>query len=246
MHNHTQEKVSCFYINIILTLAQNSATTLDNTLKMKKNKSKDKSKSKPKSQPRKQSGRVGTKVVPQSPGKVGKDVKIQKQKLKPTRVKRSRPKPKTSRKPSRSKTVKPNQEKEEEMPEELQWIKEDPHELLLSRFVETPKGTKLGESIGIDGKRLILKNKLNFYSIPLKTIKEKDQILILRKKVDWDEASKLGETWRKNTLDYIKPAPKPAVKPRPRVKSKTKRKAKPNSKAKTKTAKKGRSVKARK
>lgn len=96
----------------------------------------------------------------------------------------------------------------DDIPVELQWLREDPHELLLSRFVETPKGTRLGESIGIDKSRLILKNKLNFYSIPLKSVKEKGDKLILRRKVDWKSATRLGEIWRKNTLDVIKTRPK--------------------------------------
>jgi len=101
------------------------------------------------------------------------------------------------------KPIPKEQERINEIPDELNWIKEDPHELLLSRFVETPKGTKLGESIGIYRKRIILKNKLNFYSIPLDSIREKGAKLVLRRKVDWKKAAKLGEIWRKNTLDII-------------------------------------------
>ena len=98
------------------------------------------------------------------------------------------------------KTVK-KKDKFEGLPEELMWIKEDPQELLLSRFVETPKGTRLGESIGVDKTQLILKNKSKFYSIPLKFIKEKKNKLVLRKKVNWKTAARKGEHWRKITLD---------------------------------------------
>jgi hypothetical protein len=50
---------------------------------------------------------------------------------------------------------------------------------------------------------IILKNKLKFYSIPLRFVKEKDDKLVLRKRVDWARAEKLGEIWRKNALDVI-------------------------------------------
>jgi hypothetical protein len=138
----------------------------------------------------------------------GKKVKVQKR-----RVTRAKPvttkkiplkKLKFGKEPDQKQQVKPKVKPEEaEIPDELRWIQEDPHELLLSRFIETPKGTRLGESIGIDKKMLIMKKKSKFYSIPLKAIKEKGDVLILKKRVDWKKASKLGETWRKRTLDVI-------------------------------------------
>lgn len=94
-------------------------------------------------------------------------------------------------------------EPENGIPSQLEWIQEDPQELLLSRFIETPKGKRLGESIGIDKTRLIMKKKSKFYSIPLKAIKEKDDVLILVMKVNWKLAAKLGENWRKRTLDLF-------------------------------------------
>ncbi len=92
----------------------------------------------------------------------------------------------------------------EELPQELRWLRDDPHELLLSRFVVTPKDTPLGESIGIDKSMIILKHKSKFYSIPLKSIKEKGDKLVLHKKVNWKRAERLGEHWRKKTLDVMK------------------------------------------
>jgi hypothetical protein len=118
-------------------------------------------------------------------------IKTKKKLVKKTRLKK------------RSTTVTPKPKKEQEVPDEVKWMQEDPHDQLLSRFVETPKGTRVGESIGIEQSRIILKNKLNFYVIPLKYIKEKDDKLILRRKVNWDRAAKLGEAWRKKALDVI-------------------------------------------
>ena len=95
-------------------------------------------------------------------------------------------------------------QQEDNIPEEVRWLQEDPQDQLLSRFVETPKGTKVGESIGIEKSELILKNKLNFYLIPLNYVKEKDGKLILRRKVNWSSAAKLGDAWRRRALDIIR------------------------------------------
>jgi hypothetical protein len=124
-----------------------------------------------------------------------------KQRLKP-KVKRV-PRAKVRAKVKAQGKAKGKSEKDEGVPENLKWLTEDPQEALLSRFVETPKGTKLGESIGIDKSRLILKNKLKFYSIPLNSVKEKGDILVLVRKVNWKLAAKLGENWRKRTLDVL-------------------------------------------
>jgi hypothetical protein len=93
--------------------------------------------------------------------------------------------------------------KDDGVPDELRWMQEDPQDQLLSRFVETPKGTRVGESIGIEKKRMILKFKSNFYVIPINYVKEKDDKLVLLRKVNWDRAGKLGEIWRKNALDPL-------------------------------------------
>ena len=93
--------------------------------------------------------------------------------------------------------------KEDGVPDELRWMQEDPQDQLLSRFVETPKGTRVGESIGIEKKKMILKFKSNFYVIPLNYIKEKDDKLVLLRKVNWERAGKLGEIWRRNALDPL-------------------------------------------
>jgi len=141
--------------------------------------------------------------------------KIKRKKAKPKikGVGRTRPK-ETSKKKLVKKTrlkkrrIIAKSKKADEVPNEVKWMQEDPHDQLLSRFIETPKGTRVGESIGIEKSRIILKNKLKFYSIPLNYVKEKDDKLVLRRKVDWIHAAKLGELWRKNALDVIPNKPK--------------------------------------
>jgi hypothetical protein len=94
---------------------------------------------------------------------------------------------------------------EEKLPEDVKWLEDDPHDEILSRFIFDPKGSQVGETIGVEGKQLILKDHEKFYSIPLNSIKERNDELILVKKVDWNKAEKKGEKWRKKALDVIKP-----------------------------------------
>jgi hypothetical protein len=170
----------------------------------------------PTAQPTTQPSTQVTKTVPNpkvKDTKIRAKATVKKTKVQKRRVKKSTPaklrkvplkRLSFSKKPEPKQEVKPKKEPVEgEIPEELRWLQEDPHELLLSRFIETSKGTRLGESIGIDKKMLIMKKKSKFYSIPLKAIKEKGDVLILKKRVDWKKASKLGESWRRRTLDVI-------------------------------------------
>jgi hypothetical protein len=143
------------------------------------------------------------------------------------------PKKKLVRKPKsklKKQTTTVKTKKANEVPDEVKWMEEDPHDQLLSRFVETPKGTVVGESIGIEKTRIILKNKLKFYSIPLKYVKEKDDILILQRRVNWTRAEKLGEVWRKAALDII---PKNKAK-KPNKPDRPKRRKSPKVKVKVK------------
>ena len=132
------------------------------------------------------------------------------QKLKPKAIKSGSKKKLVKRSKLKTKPTQKKVQKEDEIPDEVKWLQEDPQDQLLSRFVETPKGTVVGESIGIEKSKIILKNKLKFYVIPLKYVKEKDDKLVLRRKVNWDNASKLGERWRKQALDVI-PKNKPKM-----------------------------------
>lgn len=138
-------------------------------------------------------------------------------------LKRSKLKPKSTSVSSK---------KDEVVPDELRWMQEDPQDQLLSRFVETPKGTRVGESIGIEKKKMILKFKSKFFVIPLSYVKEKDDKLVLLRKVNWDNAGKLGEIWRRNALDPLYAGQKKASKKKPRKKPRSVKSTKPQAKGK--------------
>ena len=97
---------------------------------------------------------------------------------------------------------------EEQLPEDVKWLEDDPHDEILSRFIFNSKGEQVGETIGVEGKQLIVKNREKFYSIPFNSIHEKNDELVLKKKVNWERAEKKGEKWRKKALDLIKPKKK--------------------------------------
>jgi hypothetical protein len=88
-------------------------------------------------------------------------------------------------------------------PSDLRWVEEDPKDHLLSRFIFDGKGNIIGESIGVDGKYLIMKSGKKFYSVPLKNIREDEKDLTLKGKIDKRMARKLGEVWRKKALDPL-------------------------------------------
>jgi hypothetical protein len=92
---------------------------------------------------------------------------------------------------------------DKDMIESLKWVEEDPKDHLLSRFIYDSKGKSIGESIGVERGRLIMKSGKVFYSIPLKNIKERETDLALRGRIDRKKARKLGEIWRKKALDPL-------------------------------------------
>ena len=210
-----------FLLNFTIFISQTTGQMKKRNIKMDRPKGKPKKKSNiAKTRPK--SGSIDQKLTMKTKPKT--KIKTRpKQRLKP------KVKPKHETTPTTASNV-VKLDAANEMPDELRWIHEDPHELLLSRFIETPKGTKLGESIGIEKKSLILKNKSNFYSVPLNSIKEKGDKLILRKKIDWKKAAKIGEAWRRRTLDVIKPLTETKSKPLIRSKQKLKTKTKTKSK----------------
>lgn len=139
---------------------------------------------------------------------------IKKPKLKPKSKPKRRPSVKRGktkkvikkRKPVKKRPAKkPIKKADEQLPEDVKWLEDDPHDEILSRFIYDPRGKQVGETIGVEGKQLIVKNREKFYSIPLNSIHEKNSELVLRKKVNWVKAEKKGEKWRKKALDVIKP-----------------------------------------
>ena len=78
--------------------------------------------------------------------------------------------------------------------------KEDLYESLIPRFVVNKSGEKIGETIGMDGQRIILKKNSDFYSVPLSVLDEHLGELIIEKDIDWEKAKALGERWRKKSF----------------------------------------------
>lgn len=77
------------------------------------------------------------------------------------------------------------------------------HESLILRFVTDEQGERLGETVSLDGDRVILKVKDGFVSVPASKIKDQGGNLQLDFGVDWDEARRLGEEWRARSHKVI-------------------------------------------
>jgi hypothetical protein len=84
--------------------------------------------------------------------------------------------------------------------EDFKWMEEDPHDELFSRFVYSRAGERMGESIGVENKHLIVKSEQKFYLVPLAAVDfEADDLRVVRR-VDWKKAGRLGNTWKKKNL----------------------------------------------
>lgn len=84
------------------------------------------------------------------------------------------------------------------------WI-DEPIDEYLSRFVINKDGERIGETVGIEGERIIMKKDDDFFSIPINAIEEKYGDLLLSKGIDWEESKTLGEAWREksyNKMEY--------------------------------------------
>lgn len=82
------------------------------------------------------------------------------------------------------------------------WI-DEPKDEYLSRFILNADGERIGETIGIDGERIIMKREEDFFSVPIEAIEEKYGDLLLSKAIDWDESKTLGEEWREKSSDKM-------------------------------------------
>jgi len=115
---------------------------------------------------------------------------------------------------------------------------EDFEDEILSRFLVDRKDNILGESIGIEGKDLIIKHKNKFYIIPRSAVKLVGKKLILKRKVDWVAAQARGEGWKKEELDPLwgkqTSKKKPPKKGKPSKKKPSPKKGKGKTPAKTK------------
>jgi hypothetical protein len=82
----------------------------------------------------------------------------------------------------------------------------DPEEFkdeYLSRFVKDSKNAVKGETIGFEGKDLILKKDDDFFRVPMISVQLEGDFLRLVKDVNWKKAEKGGEKWRKRELDPL-------------------------------------------
>ena len=88
-------------------------------------------------------------------------------------------------------------------PTDLKWVEDDPKDHLLSRFIYDKDGKVIGESIGVEGRQLIMKSGKKFYSVPLRNIKEGENELTVKGRINKARARKVGEVWRKKALDPL-------------------------------------------
>lgn len=113
---------------------------------------------------------------------------------------------------------------------------------ILSRFLVDKKDNILGESIGIEGKDLIIKHKNKFYLIPRSAVKLVGKKLVLKRKVDWIAALAKGKGWKKEELDPLwgdkTPKKKPPSKKKGSASSKGAKKPSPKKKPPSKKGKK--------
>ena len=85
-------------------------------------------------------------------------------------------------------------------PEDLM---DDPRVEYLSRFVKDENDKILGESIGVEGKNIVLKEGNTFMIVPLDSLSLEDEILRIKKDINWKTAKKKGEKWKKKELDPL-------------------------------------------
>lgn len=74
---------------------------------------------------------------------------------------------------------------------------------LLLKFITDENGEKLGETVAVEGDRVLLKVSDGFVSVPAAKVKHEAGALRLDFGVDWDEAKRLGEEWRSRSHKVI-------------------------------------------
>ena len=80
---------------------------------------------------------------------------------------------------------------------------EDPKDEYLSLFVKDGHDKVKGETIGVEGKEIVLKDGGVFLKVPLDALKLEDRILRIVKKIDWKKAKKKGQKWKDKELDPL-------------------------------------------
>lgn len=80
---------------------------------------------------------------------------------------------------------------------------EPAHESLLLRFVQDESGQRVGETVAIDGDRVVVKTPAGFVEVPAAKLQAKGDAVRLESGVDWDEARRLGDAWRERSHKVI-------------------------------------------
>jgi hypothetical protein len=73
----------------------------------------------------------------------------------------------------------------------------------LSRFVKDEGEEIKGETIGFEGKDIIIKKENEFYRIPLTKVELEEEYVMLKGRINWKKAKVQGEKWRKKELDPL-------------------------------------------
>ncbi|HDN50533.1 MAG TPA: hypothetical protein ENG06_02015 [Thermoplasmatales archaeon] len=66
----------------------------------------------------------------------------------------------------------------------------------VAKFVVSPDGKRIGESISVFEDLLIIKKKETFYAIPFKHVELKNNEIHLKGIVQWDRAKSLARKWK--------------------------------------------------
>jgi hypothetical protein len=82
-------------------------------------------------------------------------------------------------------------------------VGEDPRDEYLSLFVLDANDNPIGESIGVEGDRIVIKNGKDFFRVPLKSFEVRERSLRAILKIDWEKAKKEGEIWKRKELDPL-------------------------------------------
>ncbi|OYT45353.1 hypothetical protein B6U90_03495 [Thermoplasmatales archaeon ex4484_6] len=82
-------------------------------------------------------------------------------------------------------------------------ITEDPMDEYLSLFVHDDSDRVMGESIGVEGKDIIIKKGGEFFRVPLSSLELEERILRVVKRIDWKKAKKKGDKWKSIELDPL-------------------------------------------
>lgn len=79
------------------------------------------------------------------------------------------------------------------MPKKLDYI---------ARFVIDSAGNRIGESISVYKDLLIIKKDNEFYAIPFGHIEKKDENIVVKGVIQWENAKKLAEEWKNAKNGY--------------------------------------------